>query len=75
MLPEIVPLVGRRKYNKLEAYDKLKLMRFCQLEAFFNFTWCLNDQADVSATSKTTLCRVFLFNNIMGSTYGKRPHL
>lgn len=66
MLPEIVPLVGRRKYNKLEAYDKLKLMSFCQLEAFFNFTWCLNDQADVSATSKTTLCRVFCSTILWG---------
>lgn len=23
-------LVGRHKYKKLEAYDKLKLMKFCQ---------------------------------------------
>lgn len=66
MLPEIVPLVGRHKYNKLEAYDKLKLMRFCQLEAFFNFTWCLNDQADVSATSETRLCCVFCSTILWG---------
>lgn len=66
MLPEIVPLVGRHKYNKLEAYDKLKLMSFCQLEAFFNFTWCLNDQADVSTTSETKLCYVFCLTMLRG---------
>lgn len=65
MLPEIVPLVGRHKYNKLEGYDKLKLMRFCQLEAFFNFTWCLNDRADVSAASET-LGRVFCSTILWG---------
>lgn len=41
MLPDTAPLVGRSKFNKLVVYDKLKLMGFCQPEAFFNFVGAL----------------------------------
>lgn len=52
MLPETVALVGRSKFNKLVVYDKLKLMDFCQPEAFFNFVRCPNDPTDVSTPSR-----------------------
>lgn len=46
MLPEAESLEGRCKFNKLVAYDKLKLMNFC--ETFFLVWFSGGNKADVN---------------------------